>query len=366
MSDAALSPGRQRLPFSARTLVAVGVAVCLAIGGVLWITAPKSSETTDAAYVQADSSVIAPKIRGLVARVLVAHNQPVHRGDAVLEIDPEEFTARVAAAEADLATAEAGVLAARAARVALDAEEQLARANIRVAQAAIGSADAQANRAEADRARFEQLAPTGAVSARDTDTVRAAAVSAASERDRVRAGLDAVRDQAGVIRARRATLEAAEAQAGAARARATAALALARQDLDHTVIRAPIDGVVGDRQVAPGDYVQPGTRLLTVAPLSALYLTANFKETQVMRMVPGQAVRIRLDALPGTVLTGRVDSLAPGTGSQFSLLPFEPGTGNFTKIVQRVPVRIAFDPGQTAVATLRPGLSAQVTVRLRD
>ena len=221
------------------------------------------------------------------------------------------------------------------------------------------------DRAEADRARFEELAPTGAVSVRDRDTAQAAALSAASERDRVRAGLDAARDQGAVIRARRATLDASRAQAEAAQARATAALALARQDLDHTLIRAPIDGVVADRQVAPGDYVQPGTRLLTVAPLSALYLTANFKETQVARMRPGQAVRIRLDALPGQVLTGRVDSLAPGTGSQFSLLPFEPGAGNFTKIVQRVPVRIAFDPGQAAVATLRPGLSAQVTVVLR-
>ncbi len=360
-----VAPGRAGRPFFRRTLVVVGLAVVTAIAGAIWIAAPKSSETTDAAYVQADSSVVAPKVRGLVEKVLVAHNQPVHRGDPVLQIDPEEFTARVLAAEADLATARAGVAAATAARSALAADEHLARSNIRVAESAIGSADAQAIRAEADRARFEELAPTGAVSVRDRDTAHAAALSAASERDRVRAGLDAARDQGAVIRARRATLDASRAQAEAAQARATAALALARQDLDHTLIRAPIDGVVADRQVAPGDYVQPGTRLLTVAPLSALYLTANFKETQVARMRPGQAVRIRLDALPGQVLTGRVDSLAPGTGSQFSLLPFEPGAGNFTKIVQRVPVRIAFDPGQAAVATLRPGLSAQVTVVLR-
>jgi len=113
-----------------------------------------------------------------------------------------------------------------------------------------------------------------------------------------------------------------------------------------------------------GDYVQPGTRLLSVEPLNALYVTANFKETQTGRMTIGQAARIKVDALPGVVLTGHVDSLAPGTGSQFSLLPFEPGTGNFTKVVQRVPVRIRFDPGQPGLAKLRPGLSTTTTVRL--
>ena len=133
-----------------------------------------------------------------------------------------------------------------------------------------------------------------------------------------------------------------------------------------TVIRSPIDGVVGDRQVEAGDYVQPGTRLMTVVPLGALYVTANFKETQTGRMTAGQPATIKVDALPGVTLKGHVDSFAPGTGSQFSLLPFEPGTGNFTKIVQRVPVRIRFDDGQPDLAKLRPGLSTTVTVRLKE
>src|SRR6185312_1535134 len=144
-----------------------------------------------------------------------------------------------------------------------------------------------------------------------------------------------------------------------------AALDLAKQDQGWTVIRAPIDGVVGDRQAEAGDYVQPGTRLLTLVPLNAVYVTANFKETQIARMLPGQAARIKVDALPGVTLKGEVDSFAPGSGSQFSLLPFEPGTGNFTKIVQRVPVRIRLDPAQPALAKLRPGLSTTVTVRLK-
>ena len=364
MTDATSTSQARRLPFSNRTLIAVGVAITVAVAGAVWINMPKSAESTDAAYVQADSSVIAPKVRGLVAKVLVAHNQAVRKGDALIEIDPEEFTARLAAADADLQTARANLSAARAALAALDAEEHLAASNVRVARTAIRSVDAQGARAEADRRRYEALASSGAVSEKDVDAVRAAAVTAGSERDRARAVLDASSDQAAVVRARRATLTAAEAQALASVSKAAAAMTLAKQDLSHTTIRAPIDGVVGDRQVEPGDYVQPGTRLLTVSPLTALYITANFKETQVARMAPGQAVRIKLDALPGKVLTGRVDSLAPGTGSQFSLLPFEPGAGNFTKIVQRVPVRIAFDPNQPDLSRLRPGLSATTTVRL--
>jgi membrane fusion protein (multidrug efflux system) len=167
-----------------------------------------------------------------------------------------------------------------------------------------------------------------------------------------------------VIDAKRASLEAALAQSRAAVLRAEAALALAKQDQGHTLVRAPIAGVVGDRQVEPGDYVQPGTRLMTIVPMSSLYVTANFKETQVARMRPGQEASIKVDALAGPALSGVVDSFAPGSGSQFSLLPFEPGTGNFTKVVQRVPVRIRFEPGQAKLADLRPGLSCVVTVRL--
>ena len=139
---------------------------------------------------------------------------------------------------------------------------------------------------------------------------------------------------------------------------------MARQDRTHAEIRAPIDGVVGDRQANVGDYVQPGSRLLVVNPLNRLYLTANFKETQTARMLSGQAARVKIDALPGVTLKAHVESFAPGSASEFALLPFEPGVGNFTKIVQRVPVKLRFDPGQPDVSRLRPGLSAKVTVAL--
>jgi membrane fusion protein (multidrug efflux system) len=263
-----------------------------------------------------------------------------------------------------LSDARASVASAQAALVALDAEEQLVAANVHAAQTSIRSADAQSERADADRRRYDDLVVTGAVSRRDVDLYRAASVSAQADAERSRALLDVNRNQAAVTHAKRLTLQANVAQAQAMVARAEAALTLAHQDLDHTVIRAPIDGVVGDRQVARGDYVQPGTRLLSIVPLSALYVIANFKETQTPRMLPGQRAVIEVDALPGVELMGRVTSFAPGSGSEFSLLPFEPGTGNFTKIVQRVPVRIQFEPNQAALARLRPGLSTTVNVKL--
>ncbi|PHY17664.1 transporter [Caulobacter sp. BP25] len=325
---------------------------------------PKGSVSTDAAYVQADSSTIAPRVRGLVAEVLVAHNQAVRRGDPLVRIDPEEFDARLAAADADLANAEAAASSARAALVSLDAEQRLAGSNVRAAKTAIAAADAENTRAQADRRRYEDLADSGAVARRDVERFRATAIGAQSTADRSRAQLAVAEDQAAVTAAKRATLIAGLSQADAAVARARAALALARQDQGHALVRSPIDGVVGDRQAEPGDYVQPGTRLMTIVPMKALYVVANFKETQVERMLPGQEATIKVDALNGKALKGHVESFAPGSGSQFSLLPFEPGTGNFTKIVQRVPVRIRIDPGQAEVARLRPGLSTTVSVKL--
>ena len=353
-----------KLPFSLRTLGAVTLAVLVAAGGLLYIVSPKPTESTDAAYVEADSALVSPKVSGLVAEVLVAHNQPVRKGDPLVRIDPETFDARVASAQADLANADAGVEAARAALVSLNAEEALAASNVRSAASQIKAADAQSAKADADQRRFASLAGQGWATRRDAEAYQAAAVTAQSEAERVRAQLDVSRDQAAVTGAKRATLTANLDEAQAAVGRAQAALALAHQDQAHSVILAPIDGVVGDRQAEPGDYVQPGSRLMTIVPLNALYVTANFKETQVARMVVGQRAEVKVDALPGVTFKGVVDSFAPGSGSQFSLLPFEPGTGNFTKIVQRVPVRIRFDPGQSGLERLRPGLSTTVTVRL--
>jgi membrane fusion protein (multidrug efflux system) len=355
---------KKTLPISSKTLVAVGAAAVLLLGGTAYILAAKPTASTDDAYLHADSTVVAPKVRGLISDILVRDNQTVKAGQPLIRIDPEEFDARLAAAEAEQETAEAKVAAAKAALVSLAAEEKLADANIHASQTAIVSTDAQNVRAAADRQRYDHLVATGAVSKRDADLYRAAAATAQSDADHSRALLAVSRSQADVTRAKRPDLEAALAEANAGVARAKAALDLARQDQDHALIRAPIDGVVGDRQAQVGDYVQPGTRLLTLVPTQSLYVTANFKETQVARMLAGQPATVKVDALPGRPLKGHVESFAPGSGSEFSLLPYEPGTGNFTKIVQRVPVRIRLDPNQPDAARLRPGLSVVAKVDL--
>ncbi|AHE51924.1 HlyD family secretion protein [Sphingomonas sanxanigenens] len=354
---------RRRIP---RIWVASGIALAVALGGAAWITAAPSAESTDDAYVAADATTVAPKVRGLVAAVLVKDNQRVRAGDPLVRIDAEEFDAKLASATADLADAEANVAAARAALGHLAAEQRLAAAGVVSTRTTIRSAIAEADRAGADRRRYEALVATGAVAQRDADVYRTTAIDAEQAAARARAQLVVSQSEAGVTAARRPMLEAALLQAEAARQRAAAALDLARQDQRHSLVRAPIDGVVGNRQVRIGDYVQPGTRLLTLVPLHALYVTANFKETQTRDMRAGQPVSIDVDAIGGPALKGRVESFAPGSGSTFALLPFEPGTGNFTKIVQRVPVRIRFEPGQGAVDRLRPGLSVTAKVKLAD
>jgi membrane fusion protein (multidrug efflux system) len=360
-SAAAAQPASRQRP-ARRTLIAASVALAAALGGTGFILAPAGSQSTDDAYIGADATAVAPKVRGLVAEVLVRDNQPVKAGDPLVRIDAEEFDARVASARAELADAEASVASAAAALLSLAAERRLAEANANAAERAIDAAWAQSERAVADHRRYQDLLKTAAVAARDADTYRAAAISAQQDVARLEALAEVARQNTEVTAAKRATLDAALRKAEASVQRAHAALDLALQDQRHAVIVAPIDGVVGNRQVQRGDYVQPGTRLLTLVPLHELYVTANFKETQTERMQPGQRARIEVDAMPGEEFTGTVESFAPGSGSRFALLPFEPGTGNFTKIVQRVPVRIHFDADQPGLDRLRPGLS--VTTRV--
>lgn len=342
-----------------------GVAAIAALAGTGFILAPATSESTDDAYIEADATTVAPKVRGLVAEILVRDNQKVRAGDPLVKIDAEEFDAKVATAEADLADAGAGVAAAQAALVSLDAEERLAGANVVAAQTAIKSSDAQAERATADSRRYAALVASGAVARREAENIRAGAVTAEQDAAHSVAMLEVAKDSLSVTVAKRATLLAALQKANANVGRARSAVDLARQDQRHTLILAPIDGIVGNRQVQQGDYVQPGSRLLTLVPAHALYVTANFKETQTGRMRPGQHATVRVDAITSAPLTGVVESLAPGSGSQFALLPFEPGTGNFTKIVQRVPVRIRFDASPTELDALRPGLSVTAKVALK-
>ncbi|ALH79578.1 HlyD family secretion protein [Sphingopyxis macrogoltabida] len=340
------------------------LALTLAALGIWWLTAPRTAESTDNAYLQADASEVAPRVGGLVTAVLVRDNQAVKAGDPLVRIDIRDYDTRVLAAEAAVADADAQVATARATYASLGAEDKLAAAQIRSVNTQIAAADAEYARAAADRRRYDALLGDGFVTKRDAEQVAATAVGAASAARRSRADLGASVEAAAVTRAKGPILAAQVKAAEAEAAKARAALALARLDRDHTLVVAPIDGVVGNRRIQVGDYVQPGSRLLSVVPLRSIYVVANFKETQTREMRPGQKADIYVDAL-GQTLAGTVESLAPGSGSEFTLLPFEPGSGNFTKIVQRVGVRIRLDPGQEAVKRLRPGLSVTAKVRLR-
>jgi membrane fusion protein (multidrug efflux system) len=302
------------------------VALAAIAAGLVWIFADKPDATTDDAYVQARKTLVSPKVRGMVLALEAAENRPVKAGDVLASIDPEEYDLKIAAAQGDLMAAEAAQKAGKAGLARLDAEEQLAASQVKGA---------------------ESLA--GAKGAADPG---------------LRQAFEAARGQALVAARTRGEIEADIAQANAAAFRARTELDAAKLEKSHTQVVAPVAGVVADIQTSVGALVQPGVTLMTIVDMSHPTITANFKETQVGRLRPGAAASVRVDALPGLAFTGHVDSLAPGSGSQFALMPFEPGAGNFTKVVQRVAARIVLDPGQPGLDRLRAGLSAEVTVKL--
>jgi membrane fusion protein (multidrug efflux system) len=338
-----------RKPLGGLLLIAV-VLVALA-GTWYWWRVWRYVESTDDAYVQADISAISPKVEGYVREVRVTDNQQVKAGDVLVVIDDRDFAARVDEARATRDSQ-------RAALAMLDTRRTLQRAVIAETAAAVASAEAELRRSQLELARQRNLAKVDVASRQKFETADADAQKAEAGMVRSRAVLAAARDQLAVLDAERGQDE-------ARLHRAQAALRLAKDQLDDTVIRAPVAGVVGNKGVAVGQLVKPGTLLLAIVPLPRVYVVANFKETQLARMRPGQPVSIAVDALPGRKLRGFIESFAPASGALFSLLPPENATGNFTKIVQRVPVRIALAPGEPLIGALRPGLSAEVEVDTR-
>ena len=307
--------------------IAVALVAALAIGvGLWWIFSDKSEVSTDDAYVTLGKTLVSPLVRGMVTEVVARENRPVKAGDVLVKLDPEEYDLKIAQAQGDLMAAQAAERAARAGLARLDAEEQLVQGQVNSAEALAG--------------------PKGA-----SDPA-------------LRQAFQTARGQALVAARTRGDVEAALAQATAAEFRAKTELDAANLEKSHTAVTAPSAGLVANIQTETGALVQPGVTLMTIVSDTQPTVTANFKETQVGRMRPGQIAQVRVDALPGLSFAGHVDSLAPGSGSQFALIPFEPGSGNFTKIVQRVAARIALDPGQPGLDRLRAGLSAEVTVRL--
>ncbi|HTM96055.1 MAG TPA: HlyD family secretion protein [Croceibacterium sp.] len=336
--------------FTRRKLI--GVLLCLAAAGVLvggWTWAHSGSASTDNAYVRGDITSLAAKVGGYVTSVEVRDNQPVKAGDVLFRIDDSDYRARLARAEADVA-------AARAKAATVAAEIRLQHTLVRQARAQRGAALADLGLARTTSDRRLELVNSGAVSQALVDESQAGRIRAEAGASVSATAIDAQRQRAEVLVVEREAALAAVTQAEAVRD-------LARIDLEHTVVRAPISGVVGNRQVRVGRLVASGTPLLDIVPVADLFVIANFKETQLENIRPGQRANVRVDGFPDLVFEGVVDSIAPGSGSVFSLLPSDNATGNFVRVVQRVPIKIRLTQ-KPLPARLVPGLSA--TVELDD
>jgi membrane fusion protein (multidrug efflux system) len=334
-----------------RTRTAIGAAVvlgALAIWGAHWWTTSRFIENTDDAYIGADIVVLRPKVPGYIVEEHVADNQPVRKGDLLYRIDDRDYRAAVARAEG-------AVAAQRALLVNLDATRRQQLAVVDQTRAGVSAGDAELARARDDDARYRSLAAKAAVSLQSAQRAGADFQQARANAGKARATQVAAERELDVIASRKQ-------QAQAALAQAQAELDLAKLNLAYTEVRAPIDGVVGNRRARDGGYAQAGEHLLSLIPARGLWVDANFKESQLARLHPGMRAEIEADALPGRVFQGKVHSLAPATGAQFSVLPPENATGNFTKIVQRVPVRILLDDADGALGRLRPGLSVVARV----
>jgi membrane fusion protein (multidrug efflux system) len=324
-------------------LLAAAIVVGAVIFGMHWWTVGRFLESTDDAYVGGDVTVIGPKVPGYITELKVVDNQFVHAGDLLVKIDDRDYVAALNKAE--------GAVAAEQALLAnLDATEQLQHAVVSQAKAGIDAANAETVRSRDDQVRYQVLSGRSAVSVESFQRADATYKTAQANGAKAQASMLASQRQLDVISTQKQQARAALEQAKAERD-------MARLNVGYTELRAPVDGVIGNRRARVGAYAAAGTQLLSVVPATGLWVDANFKEDQLQHMHPGQAVTIEADVMPGQIFHGHLDSLAPATGSQFSVLPPENATGNFTKIVQRVPVRVYLDGEDGHLGKLRPGLS---------
>jgi membrane fusion protein (multidrug efflux system) len=330
-----------------RKLLLIGASLLALTGaayyGWRYWTVDRFAVSTDDAYVQADNTTIAPKVSGYIGAVLVGDNERVKAGQVLARIDDRDFRVALAQATADVATAKAVVATKQA---ALDAQQSV----IEAARATISVDQADQTFAQQDDKRYSTLATTGYGSVQNAQqaAARTAAAHAAIARDT--AALATAVRQLDVLKGELA-------QAQAALARDAALRDQAELNLSYTTVVSPVDGVVGNRTLRVGQYVQAGAQLMAVVPLQAAYIVANYKETQLTDVRPGQAVAIAVDMFPDLTFRGHVDSLAPASGQEFALLPPDNATGNFTKVVQRIPVKIVLDENGQRAGLLRPGMS---------
>jgi len=308
--------------------------------------------STDDAYIAAYSSLTAAKVSGYVTDVAVNDNQPVTKGQLLVRIDPRDY-------QNALDTAQAGLTSAQADMANDEAMLALQASKIAAAQAAVQGDEAKLAFAEQNQRRYATLSAKGASPVQTTDQAETDLRTARAALAADQASLQAAQRQVDVLKAQ---LAAARANA----AQAQAQLAQAQLNLEYTAIRAPFDGVVGNKTVAVGDYLQPGTQIMAVVPLSQVFVLANYKETQITHIRPGQSVKISVDGFPGLKVRGHVDSIDPASGQEFALLPPDNATGNFTKIVQRVPVKILLDLTPEETGKLRPGMSVEPEIDTRS
>ncbi|MCK0209184.1 HlyD family secretion protein [Starkeya koreensis] len=337
-----------------RVVIAAVLALVLAGGGYYgldWWRTGRFLVSTDDAYVGADTSVLAAKVAGHIVAVEVDANQPVKAGDVIARIDDGDYRLALQAAEGKIATQQAAI-------DRFGQQIEAARAGVDQAKAQLVADEAELNRTQLEFDRQTELVKSQYSSRATLDNTRA-------DRDKAQATVDAARAALASAQANIAVLDAQRTEAARVLDEYRTARDQAQRDLDFTVVKAPFDGIVGNRAVQVGELVQAGTRLAALVPLSQVYVDANFKETQLGALHAGQTVHVEVDAYPDEDFHGRVVSVAPASGSVFSLLPPENATGNFTKIVQRVPVRIELDAAARAKAELRPGMSVVATVDTR-
>jgi len=348
----AAAPAKKR---SRRPLVFAGIGViALLAGGYYgyeWFTTGRYMVSTDDAYVGGDIATISSKLSGYVATVNVVANQTVKQGDALITLDDGDYKIARDQAQAQIDTAHLTLNR-------IDAQITGAEASVAQANAQKLSLVAAQKNAQLAQQRAESLAKTSVASQADLDKANAGLDQANAQVVAGDAQIALAQSQIDVLKGQRAEAEGQLKSLGLA-------LDKANRDLSFTVLRAPYDGVVGNLAVQTGDLVAAGGRLASLVPTEALYVDANFKETQLSKLVPGEQVTIRVDAMDGAPIKGTVESLAPASGSVFSLLPAENATGNFTKVVQRVPVRIALPADVLASGKLKAGLSVVVEADTR-
>ena len=349
-------PARRDLKQHLRRLALAAAIFVPAVGAAWyaedWWRVGRFIETTDDAYAGGNVTPLAPHIDAFIDQVLVTDNERVHAGQVLIQLDQRDYRAA-------LDHAEAAVHARSAAADSLRAQYALQQSMIRQQEADLVAKKAHAIFAGEDASRYHMLAQTSYGSRQNEQRTSSLEQEAQSAVAAAQAGLEAARQQLKV-------LEAGIAEADAAVAQAQSDLRTAQLNLEYSEIRSPIEGYVGNRAAQVGAYATKGTYLISVTPAQGLWVDANFKEDQLSRMVPGQTASVVADLLPGHVFHGHVVSVAPGTGAVFSVIPPENATGNFTKIVQRVPVRIELDPGDAMLPALRPGLSTTVSVDTRS